>query len=303
MTDHQRGAYTPPTQDAPLSFDPRQPVRGARPIPFTLILAVLVLAALVAAIFYFYQSGVREAGQAPQVVGAPAGEIKSAPSADAQPQEPAAGLQVYKEEQGAPLNAIPAAPSFTQGPEAPQARPTPPVTVTQAPPAQPAPVQSAPAAAIKPAIPAQQPPAAGPVAPPKVAAELAPKIAAPPPAAKTPAPAPEKAAPAKVVAAPPPKPAPAKAEPAKVKPKAAAAAGGAVVQIGAVSSTELAEKAWRDAVAVAPGLAAGKGKGVEKIDKNGATLYRTAVTGFASKADAQAFCAKLQAAGKSCFVR
>jgi len=32
-------------------------------------------------------------------------------------------------------------------------------------------------------------------------------------------------------------------------------------------------------------------------------LYRTAVTGFASKADAQAFCTKLQASGKSCFVR
>ncbi|WP_367183407.1 SPOR domain-containing protein [Phenylobacterium sp.] len=39
------------------------------------------------------------------------------------------------------------------------------------------------------------------------------------------------------------------------------------------------------------------------MEKNGGTLYRTAVTGFASKADAQAFCAKLQAAGKSCFVR
>src|SRR5690348_8157017 len=98
MTDHQRGAYTPPTQDAPLSFDPRQPVRGARPIPFTLILAVLVLAALVAAIFYFYQSGVRQAGQPPQIVGEAAGPLKTPPPADAQPQEPAAGLQVYKEE-------------------------------------------------------------------------------------------------------------------------------------------------------------------------------------------------------------
>ena len=47
----------------------------------------------------------------------------------------------------------------------------------------------------------------------------------------------------------------------------------------------------------------GKGKSVEKIEKNGGTLYRTAVTGFGSRADAQAFCAKLQAAGKSCFVR
>ncbi|MBU2361665.1 MAG: SPOR domain-containing protein, partial [Alphaproteobacteria bacterium] len=95
----------------------------------------------------------------------------------------------------------------------------------------------------------------------------------------------------------PPKPTPA------ATPAPKAASGGAVVQIGAVSSTALADKAWNDAVGVAPGLGAGKGKSVEKIEKNGGTLYRTAVTGFASKADAQAFCAKLQASGKSCFVR
>ena len=78
MSDLERGAYAPPTADAPLSFDPRQPVRGARPIPFTLILSVLVLAALVAAIFVFYQQGVRQAGEAPQVVGAPVAGMKEA---------------------------------------------------------------------------------------------------------------------------------------------------------------------------------------------------------------------------------
>jgi hypothetical protein len=290
MTDHQRGAYTPPTADVPLSFDPRQPVRGARPIPFTLILSVLVLAALVAAIFYFYQSGVRQAGQAPQVVGEPATTIKTAPPADAQPQDPAAGLQVYKGEQDQPLETGPAQPTFTKGPEQPQARPTTPVTVAQAPPA-----ASQPAAipAIRPAIPA---PKASISTPAPKAAAPAPKVAAvtPPPKAAAPAPKAETPAPT------PPVPV---AKAAEATPAPKASAGGAVVQIGAVSSTELAEKAWRDAVAAAPGLAAGKGKGVEKIEKNGATLYRTAVTGFASKADAQAFCAKLQAAGKSCFVR
>jgi len=73
--------------------------------------------------------------------------------------------------------------------------------------------------------------------------------------------------------------------------------------VGAVSSTALADRTWSEAVAAAPGLAAGKGKSVEKIDRNGVTLYRTAVTGFASRAEAQAFCARLQAEGKSCFVR
>ena len=290
MSDHERGAYTPPTADAPLSFDPRQPVRGARPIPVTLILSVLVLAALVAAIFVFYQSGVRQAAQAPELVGAPVDGIKSPATAEAQPQDPAAGLQIYRAEAGEGA-AAPAEPTFVAPPEQPQARPTTPVVVAQAPPvvAKPAPAPvaattAATAQALKPAIPAPLPVTK--IAPP-------PAKAAPPP-------------PVKVAAAPPP-PKPAVVEPKKAPPPspkpAASASGGAVVQIGAVSSTALADKAWSDAVAAAPGLGAGKGKSVEKIEKNGGTLYRTAVTGFASRADAQAFCGKLQAAGKSCFVR
>ena len=45
MSDHERGAYAPPI-DPPLSFDPRRPVRGPRPLPFTLIVSMLVLVAL-----------------------------------------------------------------------------------------------------------------------------------------------------------------------------------------------------------------------------------------------------------------
>ena len=82
MSDHERGAYTPPT-DAPLSFDPRQPVRGARPPPFTLIISILVLLGLAAAIFLFYRSGVRQAGQPPQAVGAPVTSMKAPPPAAA----------------------------------------------------------------------------------------------------------------------------------------------------------------------------------------------------------------------------
>ena len=46
---------------------------------------------------------------------------------------------------------------------------------------------------------------------------------------------------------------------------------------------------------------AGKGKAVEKIE--GGSLYRTFVTGFASRDAAAAFCERLKAAGKSCFVK
>ncbi|HEY8574564.1 SPOR domain-containing protein [Phenylobacterium sp.] len=268
MADTDRGAYTPPT-DAPLSFDARQPVRGSRPIPFTMIISALVLVGLVVAIVVFYRSGVREAGQPPQTVGASIGDMKSPAPAEAQPQDPAAGLQIYKAENAQPADD---APIFTAPPEEPQARPAP-APVVVAPPS--APVVAEPA--LRPAIKSSDTPPAKVVPPP-----------APKAAVVTPPPAPKVA----------PKSAPAPAVKA-----AAPAAGGAVVQIGAVSSTALADKAWSEAVAAAPGLAAGKGKSVEKIERNGGVLYRTAVTGFASRADAAAFCDRLKAAGKSCFVR
>jgi cell division protein FtsN len=110
-------------------------------------------------------------------------------------------------------------------------------------------------------------------------------------ASATPAPAKEKAPP----------PAPPKT--AAATPAPAAATGGSFVQIGAVSSQTLADEAWTKAAAIAPGLAAGKGKNVEKVDRDGKTLYRVQVTGFASKADAAAFCDKLKGVGKDCFAR
>ena len=280
MSDHERGAYTPPTSDAPLSFDPRQPVRGARPIPFTLILSVLVLAALVAAIFVFYRSGVRQAADAPEVVGTPVDGIKSEATPESQPQDPAAGLQIYKSD-GEAMDTVPAEPTFVTPPEVPQARPTTPVVVAPST-----------AAALKPAI----------VTPPAKVVPASATKAASAPVQKV---APPVVKPVAVKVAPPPQPKAVVPPPAKpvLPDPTVASSGAAAVQIGAVSSTALADKAWSEAVAAAPGLGVGKGKSVEKIERNGGTLYRTAVTGFASKADAQAFCVKLQAAGKSCFVR
>lgn len=267
MSDPDRGAYTPPT-DAPLSFDARQPVRGSRPAPMMLIVSAVVLLLLVVAIVLFYRSGVREAGAPPQTVGAPVGDMKGAPPAEAQPVDPAAGLQIYQSQDG---EAPPAAPNFTPPPEEPQLRPAPAVVAPPPKAAPTTPIQAAPAQ-LPPAAPAPAPKAATP--PPAKATTPAPKAAAPvaPPAkATTPAPAPK------------------------------AATGAAAVQIGAVSSQALADKAYADAVAIAGG--GGKSKRVEAIQKDGSTLYRTQVTGFGSRADAQAFCDRLKAAGKSCFVK
>lgn len=292
MSDHERGAYTPPTE-GPLAFEPRQPVRGARPFPLTLTVSVLVLLGLAAAIFVFYRSGVRQAAGPPQVVGTPVGGLKSAAPADAQPQDAAAGLEIYRSEAGQPPQMVPTQPQFTPPPEQPQARPQPgpPVVVVPPPAAAPAPTTAqATQSALRPAQNAP-PPAQTAVLPPAKPAAPAPAPKAPVAATPPKAAAPEKAKAEKPVV----EKAAAKAAPAK--------AGAAAVQIGAVASEALADKTWNDAVAEAPGLAAGKGKGVEKLERDGKTLYRTSVTGFASRDAAQAFCGKLKAAGKACFVK
>jgi len=275
MSDPHRGAYTPPT-DAPLSFDARQPVRGTRPLPMTLIISAVVLLTLVVAVVLIYRGGVRGPNEPPATVGSQVAEMKTAPPAGSQTADPAAGLQIYRNEEPA------ASPTFAAQPEAPMPRPAAPIEAQ--------PVQSA-------ALPPPQPkPVAVAVAPPParpVAAKPAPTIEALPTAAVAPKPA---------------APKPVAAKPVVVatasKPAAAASTGGAaMVQIGALSSTALADKAWNDAARLAPGMAAGKGKKVEAIEKNGATLYRTSVTGFASRAEAKAFCDAISAAGKSCFVK
>ncbi|MGI8839467.1 MAG: SPOR domain-containing protein, partial [Caulobacteraceae bacterium] len=92
------------------------------------------------------------------------------------------------------------------------------------------------------------------------------------------------------------KPGPAKPDLAKTGP--------ASVQIGAFSSKDLADAGWNDAAGLAPGDMAGKNKRVTAVSKaDGSTLYRAAITGFSSREEAQALCAKLKAAGQSCFVR
>lgn len=77
-----------------------------------------------------------------------------------------------------------------------------------------------------------------------------------------------------------------------------------MVQIGALSSPALADKAWNDVARAMPGDMAGRTKRVEPVTTDaGATLYRAYIGGFSSRADAAAFCAKLKSAGKSCLVK
>lgn len=265
MSDPHRGAYTPPT-DAPLSFDARQPVRGARPLPMTLIISAVVLVTLVVGVALVYRGGIRDPNAPPPAVGSQVAEMKAPPPAGSQPQDPASGLQIYHSEEPQPSA------TFAAPPETPQPRPAVPLPT--------APVQTA---TLPPAKPAAAPTIES-LATDAVAPKPAPKpvqVAAATPAPKPVAPAPAAAAPKSV----------------------ATATGPASVQIGALSSPALADKAWTDAVRLAPSLAAGKGKKVEAVDKNGTTLYRTSVTGFPNREAAKAFCEAIAASGKSCFVK
>jgi hypothetical protein len=277
MSDYDRGAYTPQT-DAPLSFDARRASGGGGPVPMTLLISGMVLVVLVIGVVYFYRSGVRPTGHAaPQVVGAPVGATKAPPPSSEQPNDEAAGLQVYKREI-TPLSQaqnMPTAPRFTPAPEQPEPRPAAkPVTVQSAPlPPVAAPVHAAPAPAPAPVA----------VAAAKPAAKATPKLA---PIAPTPV-----------------STAPAEPKASTPAPVSAKAPGGALVQIGAFSSAALADKGWHDVAKAMPSEMSGKTKAVQVIDKDGTTFYRTSVAGFASHADAVSFCMQLKAAGKSCLVK
>ena len=315
MSDHDRGAYTP-QNEAPLAFDARSR-RGRRAFPTALLISLVILAGLGVAIFMFYRSGVRGAGEAPVPVGSPVGDIKSAPSAQTQqPQDPGQGLQIYKAEgkSEAASSAPPAA--FAPPPEQPQPRAVPTTPVT----AQPIAAAPAAASAPKPSAPVATAPVAAVAAPQPAPAKPAPVAAKPAPAPAKPAVAVSKPAAkdevgalldakpvpadAKKVEARKPAPIAAKPTPDVVPASAANAAhGAAVVQFGAFSSSDLAATEWAKLAKAYPSDMSGKGKLVESVDRDGKTLYRGAVSGFASKADAVAFCAKLKADSRACIVR
>lgn len=103
-------------------------------------------------------------------------------------------------------------------------------------------------------------------------------------------------------------PAPVQAAPAQpaaaaVATSPAPASGGAAVQIGAYSSSALADKGYSEVAAAFPSQMAGKSKRVEPLARDGKTLYRGLIGGFSTRGDAQAFCATLKASGRTCIVR
>ena len=101
-----------------------------------------------------------------------------------------------------------------------------------------------------------------------------------------------------------PTPRPTTPAPAAPAPTAPAAAGGtASVQIGAFSSTQIADREYAAVAGRFGSFASGAEKRVTEVtSSSGSTLYRTAFSGL-SRERAVAFCNALKAAGRDCIVR
>ena len=113
-------------------------------------------------------------------------------------------------------------------------------------------------------------------------------MAAAPPAAKA-APAPHPATPAAPVE--------------KAEVPAPVAGGSSAVQIGAFSSTAIADREYAVVAGRFGQYASGAEKRVTEVTtSSGSTLYRTAFSGL-SRERAAAFCNALKAAGRDCIVR
>lgn len=185
---------------------------------------------------------------------------------------PAVGTPVESMKVEAPLDAQPIDPEagvrvYRDGGEATDAVPT----FTPGPEA----VAPRPAPQPLPAAPTALPPAAPAVVAPATPAPAKPVTAAP--AVKAPA-------------------APATAAPA-------AAGGSSGVQIGAFSSTAIADREYAAVAARFGQYASGAEKRVQEVTAaNGSTVYRTTFTGM-SRDRAVAFCNALKAAGRDCIVR
>ena len=279
-------------QEPPLTMDSRRG-RSRGPAPVTLIVSLLLLVAVVGDVFYMYRTGVRGSSDGPQPLGAPLGDVRSPAPAQAQTPDPSAGLTISKDDP----NAVAGAPTLAPAPEQPlppqPPRSTAPVALA------PAPTPVPPPAAV--ATASLPPPPAATVS--TTQAVVAPRTAPVRTGAQPKAEDKSDAIDRLIAKAD--KPRTDTRADAKVgKLETPAAAGGPVfIQIGAFSSETLADKEWSKAAAVAPGDMAGKGKHVVPVDRDGATLYRTSITGFASRDQAVALCEKLKSAGGSCFVR
>lgn len=120
---------------------------------------------------------------------------------------------------------------------------------------------------------------------------------------ETPQPRPAPAAVAETAPPPAVRPTPAPTTPTPTPAAANGAGGSSAVQIGAFSSTAIADREYAAVAGRFPQFARNATKRVQEVTaSNGSTVYRTTFTGL-SAADARAFCAAIEAGGGDCLVR
>ena len=291
--DHDRGTYSPPTEDN-LSYGGRAGRgRAADQAPLTLIISGIVLVLLLISVVIFYNSSLNARARLGHDVGDPVGQFKDGHVEEAKPLTDTAGLPS--------IDANGTTPRIVDETETPIDRSQ---ITNEAP---------APVAPRSDAIPSNRDAAsksdtgvtASPPADPQaVNTQTTPK-STPMPQAVALALTPEKPVATTKVPALPPKPLTAHTAEAALSPKtqAMSATGSFTVQIGAYKTHEIADSQFNQTRSSFSGLVTGTSKHIEAVDSNGGTLYRTAFTGFSTREKAKAFCAALSSSGKSCFVR
>lgn len=88
--------------------------------------------------------------------------------------------------------------------------------------------------------------------------------------------------------------------PAAPAPDAPAAA--ALVQLAAVASEQAAQAEWQRLAKRMPELLGGRKPMVQRVDRDGRTIWRVRTGGFADLAEAAGFCGRVRAKGASCSI-
>lgn len=261
MANPDRGIYQPPPEDIRL-YDPdieEEEEQERSRLPILIVIALLVLAAFAGVVWLAYNQGVaRGRADAPRVIAAPEGPVRTAPEEAANNAvSPYTGLKIYN--QPVPPDEE-AATSEAPAPSE-QAANKPPPEASEAPPAE----QAAPPPELTDTGPSQMAPSSEPVAtqpPARIAA-------APPPAAAT-----------------------------KPVTTANVGAGNVLIQIGSFPSEETAIAAWKAFQVKHADTVQGVVPDIKSFDLGEkGTWYRLRIGPFADKATAKATCEKLKAEG------
>lgn len=311
MPSFERGAYEP-SDDVRVfdgAVDDEHEEEGSR-LPLLIVIGLLVFAMFAGVVWLAYTQGVaRGRSDAPRVIQAETGPVKTAPANPGGTQTPYTGLKIYQSpapaDDASDSDSVPPAPT-PAGKAAQNAAPA--ISPSLAPIIRPStpPVETAPKVAATPTpaptklvqtAPAKPAPVAAPINTPALTEN---RVATKPPAslsAAAPAPKPHIT---KIPATDAPTPPP--AETTETKPAAATSGGGYLLQIGAYKSEDEATAAWHAYQAKHP-VVGGYESDIKKVDLGDkGTWYRLRVGSFGDKTSANALCDKLKADGGSCFL-